>query len=323
MDSGTSSPRHACPDEARLSKQTSNRPRSRGIRLPFRVFTLPAVRAVVPQVQNPYSRAAWFADKRVVSAPPLRQFKSEKVRDIGPVVTEEDVWPAILGNGVAGGQRVRPRTCLERRDALELGLRRAFLGFSSLRRQPAPLLKNGSGLRGVFDAEKLWFGHADRLRAAEPSTRRVGGADPEDFTAWALIIDHLVVGQVMEAFVQERLSNSVAQRLPNLVSGHGHRLPPQNIFDDLQCGHRWTLVRYQGRRRRHQEGVGQEQYINSLLNEFVTVSRRTGELTVEGSGTDECTPGPRSIKSHSPTRRDELMMRGPGFEPGNPCGKGS
>src|SRR5438876_627001 len=171
-----------------------------------------------------------------------------------------------------------------RRPGFEWSQGRARLGTPAPTQHAARHKPPPARDRGVFDAEKLWVGRADRLRAAEPGARRVGGADPEDFTAWALIIDHLVVGQVMEAFVQERLSNSVAQRLPNLVSGHGHRLPPQNIFDDLQCGHRWTLVRYQGRRRRHQEGVGQEQYINSLLNEFVTVSRRTGELTVEGSG---------------------------------------
>src|SRR3990172_5175111 len=141
--------------------------------LPFRTSALLAVRAMVPQVENPDARAAWFTDERVVAPPPLGQFESEKVRDFGPVVTDEVTRPAIPGNRVPGSQRVCPGACLERREALELGPREAFLVASSHLRQPAPLLEYGSGLRGVDDAEKLRFGHAPRLRAAQPSARRV------------------------------------------------------------------------------------------------------------------------------------------------------
>src|SRR6266545_4956552 len=83
-----------------------------------------------------------------------------------------------------------------------------------------------------------------------------GGVDPEDFTARTLVVHHIMVGHVLKAFVQQRLSNSVAQRLPNLVSGHGHRLSPQDLFNGLQGGHGWTPVRYDGRGRRHRGRVG-------------------------------------------------------------------
>src|SRR3989442_10052466 len=82
---------------------------------------------MIPQVENPHPRAAWFADERIVAAPPFGQFKSEEVRDVGPIITDQDSWPAILGYGFPGSQGVRPSTCLESREALEFGLRQAFL----------------------------------------------------------------------------------------------------------------------------------------------------------------------------------------------------
>jgi len=54
---------------------------------------------MIPQVENPHPRAAWFADERIVAAPPFGQFKSEEVRDVGPIITDQDSWPAILGYG--------------------------------------------------------------------------------------------------------------------------------------------------------------------------------------------------------------------------------
>src|SRR5256885_2251748 len=238
---------------------------------------------MIPQVEDPHPRAAWFADERIVAAPPLRQFKSEEIRNVVPIVTDEDARPAILGNGVTGSQGVRPSTCLESREALELGLRQAFLLAIPFPRRAAPLLMDRGRFCGIIDTEKLWLGHADRLFAAESSARRRGGADPEDLPARPLVVDHLVVGHVLETPVEQRLADSVTESLPNLVPGHGHRLAPQNIFDGLQRGHGWTLVRNHGCGRRHQQGGKQELYINSLLNEVVTVNRRTCGLTVKGS----------------------------------------
>src|SRR5688572_19740704 len=101
------------------------------------------MRAMIPQVENPNPRAAWFADERIVAAPPLGQFKSEEVRDVGPIITDQDSRPTVLGNGVTGSQWVRPSTCLEGREALEFGLRQTFLLATAFPRQAAPLLKNG------------------------------------------------------------------------------------------------------------------------------------------------------------------------------------
>src|SRR3989454_6723770 len=213
---------------------------------------------MIPQVEDPHPRAAWFADERIVAAPPLRQFKSEEIRDVVPIVTDEDARPPILGNGVTGSQGVRPSTCLESREALEFGLRQAFLLAIAFPRRAAPLLKDRGRFCGIIDTEKLWLGHADRLSAAEPSARRGGGADPEDLPTRTLVVDHLVLSHVLEALVEQRLADSVTESLPNLVSGHGHRLSPQNIFDGLQRRHGWTLVGYHGRRGRHQGGVWQE-----------------------------------------------------------------
>src|SRR3990170_6993733 len=138
-------------------------------RLLFRISALFAVRAMVPQVEDPDTCAARLTDEGVVAPPPLGQFKPEQVRDVGPVVTDEAARPAVLGNGIPGRQGVRPSACLERREALELGPREAFLVVGSRPRPPTPLLTYGRGLRGVADAEELRLGHADRLRSAEPS----------------------------------------------------------------------------------------------------------------------------------------------------------
>src|SRR5438034_6262647 len=170
-------------------------------RLLLRVSALFAIRAMIPQVEDPHPRAAWFADERIVAAPPLGQFKSEEIRDVVPIVADEDARPAILGNGVTGSQGVRPSTCLESREALEFGLRQAFLLAIAFLRRTAPLLKDRGGFCGIIDTEKLWLGHADRLFAAEPSARRRGGADPEDLPARPLVVDHLVVGHVLETRV--------------------------------------------------------------------------------------------------------------------------
>src|SRR5213594_1222399 len=77
-------------------------------------------------------------------------------------------------------------------------------------RQAAPLLKDRGGSCGIIDTEKLWLGHADRLFTAESRPRRGGGADPEDLPARPLVVDHLMLGHVLETLVQERLGNSVA-----------------------------------------------------------------------------------------------------------------
>jgi len=165
---------------------------------------------MIPHVENPHPRAAWFADERIVTSPSLGQFKSEEIRDVVPVVTKEDVWPTIPGNRVTGSQGIRRSTRHESREALEFGLHQAFLLATAFPRQPAPLLKDRGGFCGIIDTEKLRLGHADRLFAAEPSARRGGGADPEDLPARPLVVDHLMFGHVLETLVQERLGNSVA-----------------------------------------------------------------------------------------------------------------
>src|SRR3972149_2720809 len=76
----------------------------------------------------------------------------------------------------------------------------------------------------------------NRLFAAEPGACCGGGADPEDFAARALVVDHLVFAHVFEALVEQRLGDSVAESLANLVPGHGHSLSPQNIFDGPERG---------------------------------------------------------------------------------------
>src|SRR2546426_7720307 len=181
---------------------------------------------MIPQVEDPHPRAAWFADERIVAAPPLRQFKSEEIRDVVPIVTDEDARPTILGNGVTGSQGVRPSTCLESREALEFGLRQAFLLVTAFPRQAAPLIKHRGSFCGIIDTEKLWLGHADRLFAPEASARRGGGADPEDLPTRPLVVDHLVVGHVLETLVEQRLADSVTESLPNFVPGHGRRFAP-------------------------------------------------------------------------------------------------
>src|SRR2546427_5300095 len=70
--------------------------------------------------------------------------------------------------------------------------------------------RTGGGSCGIIDTEKLWLGHADRLFTAESRPRRGGGADPEDLPARPLVVDHLMLGHVLETLVQERLGNSVA-----------------------------------------------------------------------------------------------------------------
>lgn len=70
----------------------------------LRMPALFAVRAMVPQGENPDARASWFTDERIVASPPLGQFKSERVRDVDSVVTDEVSRPAILGNGGPGIQ---------------------------------------------------------------------------------------------------------------------------------------------------------------------------------------------------------------------------
>ena len=139
--------------------------------------------------------------RALVASPPVGQFKSKHIRDVRPIVADEIARPAILCHRVASSQRVRPATKLERRKALELGSRKTFLVLGSQLRQPAPILNDGCRLRGVVDAEKLWPGHAHRLFAAEPSARRGGSADPEDFAARTLVVDHPVVGHVFETLV--------------------------------------------------------------------------------------------------------------------------
>jgi len=97
----------------------------------LRIPALFAVRGMVPQVQNPDSRATWFPNERIVASPPVGQFKSEKVRDVCPIVADEIARPAILCHRVASSQRVRPATKLERREALELGSRKTLLVLGS------------------------------------------------------------------------------------------------------------------------------------------------------------------------------------------------
>src|SRR5712692_7623338 len=122
---------------------------------------------MIPQVKNPHPRAACFTDQRIVAAPPLGQLKSEEVRHVGPIVTDQDNRPAILGNRVTGSQRVRPSTCLESREALEFGPRQALLLATTFPPQAAPLLKDGFVFSDAANTEKLWLGHADRLFAAD------------------------------------------------------------------------------------------------------------------------------------------------------------
>src|SRR6266511_33729 len=220
-------------------------------------------------------RAVWFADERIVTSPPLGQFKSEEIRDVFPLDTNEDARPAVPNNGLTGSQGVRPSACLESCEALEFGLRQAFLLATAFTRQAAPLLKDRGGFCGIIDAEKLWLGHADRLFAAEPSARRGGGADPEDLRARPLVVDHLVVGHVLEAFVQERLSDPVAQSLPNPVPGHGHGLSPQDIFNGLQCGHGGPS------RRRDRGGGGHREEIH---NAHISIRCVTKSLSFREGG---------------------------------------